>query len=110
MIEDVEQLFKMIRSAEYRRGKEEKEDLPEEVVEGLTSALEDVKKGDYKVLEKEQQKCTRCKENIKFNYYWHYPVCGKCRLKMVSDGDFNMTDTENKIFDERTKAEKHDNK
>ena len=50
--------------------------------------------------------CTRCKGKINFDYYWHYPICKKCRQDMIYKGDFNMTDVENRIFDERTRTEK----
>ena len=44
--------------------------------------------------------CTRCGNKLNFNYYWHIPICKKCRIKIMAEDNLHkliLTDKELKI-------------
>jgi len=45
--------------------------------------------------------CTRCGNKLNFNYYWHIPICKKCRIKILTIGNIHsldLTDKEKEIM------------
>jgi hypothetical protein len=55
-------------------------------------------------------KCTRCKQELNYGkYYWHIPICSKCRKTMIDNKDFDFTKREKEIIDKRFREENNDN-
>jgi len=50
-------------------------------------------------------KCTRCNKKLDKTYYWHIPICGKCRGQLINNKDFSLTKEELEIVDKRFKDE-----
>lgn len=50
-------------------------------------------------------KCTRCGKKLDYDYFWHIPICGKCRGEMISKRDFALTEKETEIMEKRLKKE-----
>lgn len=48
-----------------------------------------------------EQKCTRCNGSLDRKYFWHIPICSKCRGKLIAEKDFCLTKEEQRIVDER---------